>query len=96
MNPILCDLGQVLVWLVNIYTLVLLVYAVFSWIPDLRGSRLERVLANFVEPVLLPIRRIIPPLGGIDIAFLVLLLILQLVVRPLLNQFLVNSCIPTY
>lgn len=96
MNSVLCDLGRLLVWLVNIYTLVLLVYAVFSWIPDLRGSRLEAILANFVEPVLMPIRRIIPPFGGIDIAFLVLLLILQLVVRPLLNQFLVSACIPTF
>jgi YggT family protein len=96
MNPILCDLGQLLVWLVNIYTLVLLVYAVFSWIPDLRGGRLEVILATFVEPVLIPIRRIIPPIGGIDIAFLVLLLVLQLVIRPLLNQFLVSACFSTY
>jgi YggT family protein len=86
----------VLVWLVNIYTLVLLVYAVFSWIPDLRGSRVEIVLANFVEPVLMPIRRVIPPIGGIEIAFLILLLVLQLVIRPLLNQFLVSTCFPTY
>ena len=70
------------IWL---YTIVMLVYAVLSWVPDLRGSW-SRYVAMLVEPVLIPIRRVVPPVGGIDLAFLILLGILwvvdNFVVRP--------------
>ena len=96
MNLLLCDLAKLLSWAVNLYTLVLLVYAVMSWIPDLRRNRFAYFLGSIVEPVLTPIRRIIPPLGGLDIAFLVLLLALQLLVRPALNSLAINACVPLF
>ena len=74
MDGLLCDLTQLLGWLVQAYTILLLIYAVLSWIPDLRGSRFQAFLGIFVEPLLTPLRRIIPPMGGLDIAFLVLIL----------------------
>jgi uncharacterized protein YggT (Ycf19 family) len=95
-NPLLCDFGMVLRWIVNIYTLLLLVYAVTSWVPDLRRGRWVYYLASVIEPVLMPIRRIIPPLGGLDLAFLVLLLVLQLLVQPAITRLLYSSCIPLY
>lgn len=91
MNLILCDLAKVLAWVVNIYTIVLFVYAIVSWIPDLRG-RWVSYLAAIIEPVLMPIRRIIPPLGGLDIAFLVLFVVLQFLVRPALATAVFNTC----
>lgn len=96
MNGLLCDLTQLLGVLVQIYTIVLLAYAVLSWIPDLRGSAFERYLALFVEPLLRPIRRVIPPIGGLDVAFLILILILQFLVRPLLGSMTINACAPMY
>jgi YggT family protein len=57
---------------------MLLIYAVVSWLPSLRG-RWTEYLEMFIEPVLLPLRRVIPPFGGLDISFLVLLLILDFV-----------------
>jgi len=95
-NPLLCNLGMVLRYAVNIYTLLLLIYAVVSWVPDLRRGRLVYYLASVIEPVLIPIRRIIPPLGGLDLAFLVLLLTLQLLVQPAITRLLYSSCIPLY
>jgi len=95
-NPFLCNIGFVLRYAVNIYTLLLLVYAVISWIPDLRRGRWVYYLASLIEPVLIPIRRIIPPLGGLDLAFLVLLLALQLLVQPAITRLLINTCIPIY
>jgi YggT family protein len=95
-NIILCNLAQILGDLVWIYTAILLIYAVVSWFPDLRRGRWTYYLAALVEPVLMPIRRIIPPMGGLDIAFLVLLLILQLLVRPALLHLAVSSCFLTY
>ncbi len=94
MNLLLCDVAKALSFVVNVYTILLLVYAVISWVPDLRRGRWVYYLASVVEPVLVPIRRIIPPLGGLDLAFLVLLLVLQLLVRPALGHLVFNSCIP--
>jgi YggT family protein len=92
----MCLLAQLLVWLVNLYTIVLLVYAVLSWIPDLHFGGLERLLATVVEPVLMPIRRVVPPMGGLDVAFLILIIVLQFLVRPLLVRLTLNACVPLY
>jgi YggT family protein len=95
-NLLACDLAKILGFLVWIYTFVLLAYAVMSWIPDLRRGRFAYYLASIVEPVLSPIRRIIPPLGGLDLAFLVVLLVLQVVIRPALAQLAFNACYPLF
>ena len=95
MNAILCQLDQLVSFLVWAYTGVLIVYAVVSWIPDLRG-RWVGYLAMLVEPVLQPIRRIIPPIGGLDLAFLVLLLVLQIAIRPWLASVAFNTCYRLY
>ena len=91
----LCLLGDVLSKAVTVYTVILFVYAIVSWIPDLRGAWV-RYLGMLIEPVLMPIRRVIPPLGGLDVAFLVLLLILQLVVRPMIYSFMLHACAPAF
>jgi YggT family protein len=95
-NGTLCTFYQLLFWVVNVYTIVLLIYAVLSWIPDLRFSALARFLATLVEPLLLPIRRVVPPMGGLDVAFLILILLLQFLVRPLLTNLTYSACAPVY
>jgi YggT family protein len=95
-NLLVCDLATALPWVVNIYTMLLFVYAIVSWFPDLRRGRWVYYLASIIEPVLIPIRRVIPPLGGLDLAFLILFFALQLLVRPALMHFAFNSCIPVF
>ena len=55
-----------------------LIYAVVSGIPSLQG-RWTTYVARIVEPVLLPVRRIIPPMGGLDLSFLVVILLVGFV-----------------
>lgn len=88
---ILCLLDGLAVKLAYIYTFILLIYAVLSWIPDLRGPWV-RYIAKLVEPVLTPLRRVIPPLGGLDMSFLVFVLLLQMVIIPLLRTAALNAC----
>jgi YggT family protein len=90
-NFFLCQLGLVLRNLLTAYIIVLFVYALVSWVPNLRG-RWVYYLAAIVEPLLTPLRRIIPPLGGLDLSFLVLILLIQLVLKPLLNASIFNTC----
>ena len=63
-----------------LYLLLMLIYAVVSWIPSLRG-RWTDYLAMVIEPVLVPVRQVIPPLGGFDLSFLVVFIVLQFVMR---------------
>ena len=73
-----CSLLAVVHQLIMIYVVIMLVYAVVSWIPSIRGRWTEYV-AMLVEPVLRPVRRIIPPLGGLDLSFLIVIILLQVI-----------------
>jgi YggT family protein len=77
-----CQLARIASELLWVFWVLMLVYAVVSWVPSLRGRWTEYV-AMVVEPVLVPFRRIIPPLGGLDIAFLVVILLVSWLIRAL-------------
>ncbi len=86
-----CRFDQLIVHVFQAYSVLLFVYALISWIPDLRGPWV-RYLAMLIEPVLAPVRRMIPPLGGLDMAFLVVILVINLVIVPLLQNAAFRSC----
>jgi YggT family protein len=74
----MCELYKLVGQVLQIYGFIMLVYALVSWVPSIRGKWTEYV-AMAVEPVLLPVRRIIPPIAGLDLSFLVVFLVIQLV-----------------
>lgn len=55
---------------------VVLVYALISWLQP--GSPMYGLLGRLAEPLLTPLRRFIPSVGGVDLSALVLLLLLQI------------------
>jgi len=69
MNTLCAILAAVL----ELYSWVLLARALMSWIPNLDPyNPIVQFLYQITEPVLEPVRRIIPPLGGmIDISIIV-------------------------
>jgi YggT family protein len=69
--------------LIDLYSLVLLVTVVMSWLPVDRRNPLTTLLDGLTEPVLAPIRRALPPIGGLDLSPMVLLIALQFVKRLL-------------
>ncbi len=82
MSSISCDAWTVLYWVLRLFWLAMLVYAVVSWVPSLQG-RWSSYVARIVEPVLMPVRRIIPPIGGLDLSFLVVILLLGVVISQI-------------
>jgi YggT family protein len=72
--------AHILHLLIGVYLVVLLVRAVSSWFPPPRhGSPFAIVLQvvhDLTEPLLAPLRRVIPPAGMFDISFTVLFFIL--------------------
>jgi YggT family protein len=68
--------------LLNLYLIVLVARAVLSWFPLSPGSPLAPVasfLYTITEPVLAPLRRVIPPMGGFDISFIVVFFAIEII-----------------
>jgi YggT family protein len=73
--------------IINLYWWVIIATAVMSWlvafqVVDTRNQFVQsiwRALDALTEPVLRPIRRILPTLGGLDISPVVLLLALSFI-----------------
>jgi YggT family protein len=85
MSTLSCQVFFVLDKAIWLYTIIMLIYAVLSWVPDLRGSW-SRWIDMLVEPVLAPVRRLVPPTAGMDWSFLIVLVFLWLldnfIIRP--------------
>ncbi len=68
--------------LLLVYMVVLFGRAILSWFPIQPGTiwaSIGNVLIQLTEPVLGPLRRMIPPMGMFDVSFLVLFLGIQII-----------------
>ena len=77
--------------LIDAYQMVLVVYALLSWFPNARGSKIEEWVSKLSEPYLNIFDRFIPPIGGIIFNVIIAIFTLNLVKRciiVLLNLFL--------
>ena len=66
----------------QLYTFALIIRALMSWVPLRPDSGLipvMRALDTIINPVLVPLRRVIPTAGMFDLSFFVLLLLVQIV-----------------
>jgi YggT family protein len=68
------------------YVIAIILRMVLSWFPPSDGivADANRVLWRITEPVLGPVRRALPPLGGLDLSPLIVILVLQIVVLDLI------------
>ena len=74
----------------TILTWAIIIRVLLTWVPGLSPyNPVVRVLASITDPILEPARRIIPPIGMIDISPIVVLFVLQLV-REFVLRFLIN------
>ena len=82
-------IGYILYGLISIYITLVFMRIIFSWGMISHRNRVMRFLVNTTEPLLGPLRRIIPPLGMLDIspivAFLILMLLQSAVAGTLLR-----------
>jgi YggT family protein len=73
-------------WLLNLYSWVIIAAALITWVsPDPRNP-VVRFLRQVTEPVLAPIRRLLPPwrTGGLDFSPLIAIIAIQFVERVVL------------
>ena len=67
--------------LLDLYSLVVLAAVVISWIHLDRRQPLAAIVYRLTEPVLEPIRRVLPPIAGLDFSSMVLLIALRVLRR---------------
>jgi YggT family protein len=67
-----------LVRLIDLYSLVVLVAVILSWVQLDRRNPLVTMTHGLTEPLLAPIRKVLPPMGGLDLSPMVLLIALQI------------------
>jgi YggT family protein len=73
-------------WLLNLYSWVIIAAALITWVsPDPRNP-VVLFLRQITEPVLAPIRRLLPPwrTGGLDFSPLIAIIAIQFVERVVL------------
>jgi YggT family protein len=74
-------------WLLGLYSWVIIAAALMSWVsPDPRNP-VVMFLRRVTEPVLEPVRRMLPPwkTGGLDLSPLIVLIAIQFVERVVLR-----------
>ena len=78
---------SVLCFLLQLYVVVLFVRIVLSWFPMQPGTGMATVysyLRSVTDPVLEPLRRAIPPVGGVfDLSPLIVVLVIQVLLVPI-------------
>lgn len=81
MNPLI-----LLVYLLNIYTFIVLARVLLTWIPNLDyNNPIVRFLFQATEPVLRPIREAVPPRSGLDFSPIILIIAISILTRVLIN-----------
>jgi len=77
--------------LLTLYLLVLIAYSILSWLTfsgrlnyDSPVFKVQKILASVCEPVLRPVRKIIPPVRvggvGLDLSVLVVFLVIEVLI----------------
>ena len=62
--------------IVNVLSIFIVIYSLLSFILD-PYSPIRQTLAQIIEPMLTPIRKIVPAIGGFDFSLLILLILIQ-------------------
>ena len=71
---------KILVLAANLYTVTLTFQAILSWFGPGVNNPASNILWSMNEPLLRPIRRLIPSIGGLDLSPLFAIIALQVVV----------------
>ena len=80
---------DVVLLVLNLYTWVIIASAIFSWLYAFNVvnprnqvvATIGRFLYQLTEPVLRPVRRVLPPFGGLDLSPIIVLILIFLLER---------------
>ncbi len=79
--------AELLIYVLYAFIIVMLVRVVFSWVSPYPTNAVTRLAYQITEPVLAPIRRMLPPMSGIDLSPMVVMLGAWLLISILRNLY---------
>lgn len=77
---------NVIMNVIDIYSILLIIYILMSWVPSTRETTFGRFLGKITEPYLGFFRKFIPPIGMIDISPIVAIFVLNYLIRAGVRQ----------
>ena len=77
-------LAQLISLLANILIILIFVWVILSWILS-PYHPVRQALDRIVEPMLAPIRRVIPSVGMLDLSPMILMIVIELASRLLIS-----------
>ncbi|WP_297819338.1 YggT family protein [uncultured Lactobacillus sp.] len=80
---------QILNTIIYVYSFLIVIYTLLTWVPRLLNTTIGHWLAKIVEPYLGWFERIIPPIAGISFAPVVALLVLYLINNYVLRYLII-------
>ncbi|MFM7390403.1 MAG: YggT family protein [Vampirovibrionales bacterium] len=82
------NLQQLLISLIGLLKGLLFIRLILTWVPNLNWYQQPfRLLATLIDPILLPFRALIPPIGGIDLSPMVPFFLLGLIEQMIPKVF---------
>jgi YggT family protein len=81
------DLANIIDKTVLVFTILIIARAFLSWVPNLIDPRgpIAEFLVTVTEPILAPIRSVMPRMGMIDLTPMIAILLLQVIGRVLIE-----------
>ena len=79
------EVVRLIMFVLDIYTWVIIAAAVISWVAPNPYNPVVRLLRRLTEPVLVPVRQLLPPWKtfGLDFSPMIVILLIQWAVKPL-------------
>ena len=74
---------RLIMLLLDVYQIIMIVRVVLSWVPHNRYHPVVQFIYNITEPVLRPVRQVIPPISGIDFSPMIVLVAIHVLARYL-------------
>jgi YggT family protein len=68
-----------------LFIIVLFVRVIFSWLNPSPTNPIARLAFQITEPVLAPVRRVLPPVSGFDLSPVVVMVVTYFVIGALRN-----------
>ncbi len=81
-------IGNLIIVVLQVYSLLIILRAIISWVRIDRRNPFVRIVCGVTDPVLDPIQRVVPPVGGtLDISPIVALVLIQVIMRIVVRVF---------
>ena len=78
-NLVMWSVGDGLSQFANVLFYLVIIRVILSWVQSPQAAAIQTVIFTLTEPMMRPVQRLIPPVGGLDLSALVLLIVIQFV-----------------